>query len=122
MKKQDTFEMLMAELDEICPSFSVSFRGTWVDSTKLQRFNQIMQNAREIADDPISFVRVAAVDLPDSARPHARVTIEMPSSFLLTEELIYELHELFLLCDSVVVRGSENGTRYFLGVEHIWRE
>lgn len=122
MKKQDTFEKLMAELEEICPSFNIPFKGNWVDETKLRRFNHVLQKAREIADDPISFVSVAAVDLPDSVRPHARVIIETPMSFLLTEDLIYEFHELFLLCDSVVVRRSSEGTQYLLGVEHIWRE
>ena len=122
MKKQDAFEKLMAELEEICPSFNIPFKGNWVDETKLRRFNHVLQKAREIADDPISFVSVAAVDLPDSARPHARVIIETPMSFLLTEDLIYEFHDLFLLCDSVVVRGSREGTQYLLGVEHIWRE
>ena len=122
MKKQDTFEKLMAELEEICPSFSIPFKGNWVDDTKLRRFNHVLEKAREIADDPISFVSVASVEPPDSARPHARVILETPMSFLLTEDLIYELHDLVLLCDSVVVRGSREGTQYLLGVEHIWRE
>ena len=97
MKKQDTFEKLMAELEEICPSFNIPFKGNWVDETRLRRFNHVLQKAREIADDPLSFVSVVAVDLPDSVRPHARVIIETPMSFLLTEDLIYEFHDLFLL-------------------------
>lgn len=122
MKKQDTFEKLMAELEEICPSFNIPFKGNWVDDAKLRKYNQVLQKAREIADDPISFVTLASVELPDSARPHARVIIETPGSFLLTEDLIYEFHDLFLLCDTVVVRGNREGTQYLLGVEHIWRE
>ena len=121
MKKQDTFEKLMAELEEICPSFSIPFKGNWVDEVKLRRFHHVLQKAREIADDPISFVSVASVALPDSARPHARVILETPMSFLMTEDLIEAFFELFRLCDTVLVQGSENGTQYLLGVEHIWR-
>lgn len=122
MKKQDPFEQLMAELEELCPSFSIPFKGSWVDQAKLRRFHQVLQRAQELADDPVSFVTVASVELPDSARPHARVILETPLSFLLTEDLIEELHDLFVLCDSVFVRGNGEGTQYLLGVEHIWRE
>lgn len=122
MKRQDVFEKLMAELDEMIPEFNIPFHGVRVDDLKLQRFINVKRRAEEIANDPASFFEIERVDMPVSSRPHARIVLNAPTCFLITEDLNYELYKLFEMCDSVMVRSEGDNVQYLLGVEHIWRD
>lgn len=122
MKSQDVFEKLMAELDEMIPEFNIPFHGVRVDDLKLQRFINVKRRAEEIANDPASFFEIERVDMPVSSRPHARIVLNAPTCFLITEDLNYELYKLFEMCDSVMVRSEGDNVQYLLGVEHIWRD
>ena len=103
MKRQDVLEKLMAELDEMIPEFNIPFHGVRVDDLKLQRFINVKRRAEEIANDPASFFEIERVDMPVSSRPHARIVLNAPTCFLITEDLNYELYKLFEMCDSVMV-------------------
>lgn len=122
MKSQDVFEKLMAELDEMIPEFNIPFHGVRVDDLKRQRFINVKRRAEEIANDPASFFEIERVDMPVSSRPHARIVLNAPTCFLITEDLNYELYKLFEMCDSVMVRSAGDNVQYLLGVEHIWRD
>lgn len=122
MKSQDVFEKLMAELDEMIPKFNIPFHGVRVDDLKLQRFINVKRRAEEIANDPASFFEIERVDMPVSSRPHARIVLNAPTCFLITEDLNYELYKLFEMCDSVMVISEGDNVQYLLGVEHIWRD
>ena len=122
MKSQDVFEKLMAELDEMIPEFNIPFHGVRVDDLKLQRFINVKKRAEEIANDPASFFEIERVDMPVSSRPHARIVLNAPTCFLITEDLNYELYKLFEMCDSVMVRSEGDNVQYLLGVERIWRD
>lgn len=122
MNSQDVFEKLMAELDEMIPDFNIPFHGVRVDDLKLQRFISVKRRAEEIVNDPTSFFEIERVDMPVSSRPHARIVLNAPTCFLITEDLNYELYKLFEMCDSVMVRSAGDNVQYLLGVEHIWRD
>ena len=122
MKSQDVFEKLMAELDEMIPEFNIPFHGVRVDDLKLQRFISVKRRAEEIVNDPTSFFEIERVDMPVSSRPHARIVLNAPTCFLITEDLNYELYKLFEMCDSVMVKSVGDNVQYLLGVEHIWRD
>ena len=122
MKSQDVFDKLMAELDEMIPEFNIPFHGVRVDDLKLQRFISVKRRAEEIVNDPTSFFEIERVDMPVSNRPHARIVLNAPTCFLITEDLNYELYTLFEMCDSVMVKSAGDNVQYLLGVEHIWRD